>query len=321
MTDWTTLPLSACRDRFKGTAKLAVGDHSALEFSSDKYKTVVMARQLQVPVPRTHLVQSISDLGAAGEFSFPAVMKDRFSARWTGNRAVFGSVMYAYSPDDLRKKVEQRLAAAGDVLVQEFVPGAGIGFSALAINETLYAPFEWLRVREVDPRGSGSSARKSVPFTPEIRDFSAALIRRIGFQGICMVEYKRAADGRTVLMEINGRPWGSIQLPIESGIDYPRYFVDWHLEGKLPPREIHYKKNILCRRVVSELTHLEHVFRGTPAGWPIPYPSLWTTALKMSAPWYPGMRYDDLWFTDPRPGLAGIANWFKGHLARAKRSW
>jgi len=125
-----------------------------------------------------------------------------------------------------------------------------------------------------------------------------------------MVEFKRQQEsGRAVLMEINGRPWGSIQLPAESGIDYPRYFVDWYLEGKLPPEEIHYRRGIMCRRVVGELRHLEHLLRGTPPGWPVPYPNFFLSALKMAVPWCPGMRYDDFWFSDPRPGFEGILQW------------
>jgi predicted ATP-grasp superfamily ATP-dependent carboligase len=126
------------------------------------------------------------------EIRFPVVVKDRFSARWLGKRAVLGSVTYAYSQDDLRQKVEQRLGEAGDVLVQEFVAGTGIGFASLAVDETPHLPFQWLRIREVDPRASGSSARKSVPVTHEFFEFSRALITRIGFQGISMVEFKAA---------------------------------------------------------------------------------------------------------------------------------
>jgi predicted ATP-grasp superfamily ATP-dependent carboligase len=316
VTDWTVLPLSKHRDHFKGVSRLALGPHAALEFASDKFKTVSLARELQIPVPETALIQSVDDLHInPANFGFPVVVKDRFSARWEGNRAILGSVSYAYSPDDLKQKVERRLREAGDVLVQQFVSGEGIGFSCLAVEEKLCLPFMWLRLREVDPRGSGSSARRSLPLTAQVRESSGALVSRVGLQGISMVEFKRPPNGRPpVLMEINARPWGSLQLPISSGIDYPRYLVDWLLNGKLPPSEIEYTQGITCRRLVSELTHLEHTFRGTPPGWPVPYPNFFRTLLKISVPWYPGMRYDDFWLSDPRPGFEGLAQWFRNHL-------
>jgi len=314
VTDWTVVPLSRSRDKFRGLCPLALGPDPALEFAADKFKTVSLAREMGIAVPETVLVQSLADLSDLAKdpsaSNFPVVVKDRFSARWEGNRAVLGSVSYAYTSGNLRQKVEQRLQAAGDVLVQQFVAGRGIGYSCLAAEENIYLPFMWERVRETDPRGSGSSARKSIAFTPEICESSEALLKRIGLQGLGMVEFKRPLKGVPVLMEINARPWGSLQLAISSGIDYPRYVVDWILEGKLP-REIEYKQGIMCRRLMSELTHLEHTYRGAPAGWPIPYPKFLETLLKISVPWYPGMRYDDIWLSDPRPGIAGLAQWFR----------
>ena len=63
---------------------------------------------------------------------------------------------------------------------------------------------------------------------------------------------------------------------------------------------------------------LKHVFAGKPPGWPRPYPSFLLTLLKVSVPWYPGMRYDDLWLSDPRPGVAGLAHWFWRHFEKPK---
>ena len=83
-----------------------------------------------------------------------------------------------------------------------------------------------IRAGEVDPRGSASSARKSIPLDQSLVSRSVRLITEIGFEGVAMVEYKKAADGRLILMEINGRPWGSIGLPIACGIDYPRRLIE-----------------------------------------------------------------------------------------------
>src|SRR5581483_4530906 len=250
MTDWTTLPMSRCREKFAGICKIAVPSHETLELAADKYATIQLAQRLNIPVPGTWLIASVQGLESIGELSFPLVVKDRSSARWIGDRAVFGTVSYAYSQEDLYQKVEQRLSAAGDVLVQTFTPGIGVGFSCLVSDGKIFIPFQWERIRETDPRGSGSSSRKSVPLDERIVDFSTSLIMASGYQGIVMVEYKEALDtGEPILMEINGRPWGSIALPIADGIDYPRYFVDWFLEGKLPPQKISYKP-IVCRRMI-----------------------------------------------------------------------
>ncbi len=317
LTDWTLGPLSLERERFSGLCPLAMPSHSAIEFASDKFRTIELAQEIGIGVPKTRLLQSQADLSGLKEFGFPAVVKDRFSVRWIRHKAVFGSVAYAYSPEDLQNRVADRLEKAGDVLVQEFVSGQGIGFSCFVADGKSFLPFQWLRVREVDPRGSASSARKSISLDDGLVSQSEQLITRMGFAGIAMVEYKRTSDGRLILMEINGRPWGSIGLPIACGIDYPRYLLDWWLEGKLPPEKIAYREEILCRRAVSELTHLSNIRAGRPANWPAAYPKFWPTFLRMSLPWRPGMCYDDFWISDLRPGIAALRNWFQ---VRAKGS-
>jgi predicted ATP-grasp superfamily ATP-dependent carboligase len=277
--------------------------------AADKYQTVELARRQGIPVPRTWLVNSANELGSLSGLSFPLVVKDRFSMRWRDGRGTPGSVSYAFREAELRNIVDRRLRAAGDVLVQEFVAGTGVGFSLFIIPDEIFVPFQWERIREVDPRGSASSARKSVPPDPSLLDRSHRLLQSIGFLGIAMVEYKISSN-EAVFMEINGRPWGSIGLAIASGIDYPRYFVDWYLQGTLPPHSIAYK-DVTCRRLVSELTHLSNVRRGKRENWPGEYPEFWSTLARVAIPWYPGMCYDDLWISDPRPGLAQLWNWFQ----------
>jgi predicted ATP-grasp superfamily ATP-dependent carboligase len=320
VTDWTVIPLSKFRDAFQGICRLALGPHSALEIAADKYRTISLARDLQIPIPQTALVRSLQELDSVTcSSTFPVVVKDRFSARWEGDRAVLGSVAYAYSKDDLRAKVATRLKQAGDVLIQQFVAGSGVGFSALATEQGIYLPFMWRRVRETDPRGSGSSASESVPLDEQLRGSSSLLIMRVGLQALSMVEFKVPLDGGPpVLMEINARPWGSMQLAISCGIDYPVALVAWMLEGELPAHDVAYRPGITCRRLVGELTHLENTFRGAPPGWPLPYPNFLKTLLKVSNPWFPGVRYSDLSLTDPIPGLAGLARWFGAHLSTLK---
>lgn len=319
VTDWTLLPLSESRERFKYVCKVALPPASSIEQVSDKYQTLQIAKSVGIKIPQTWLIESPVDLESLRGIKFPLVVKDRFSLRWRKGRSVFGGVSYAYSREELESQVSQRLMAAGDVLVQEFIPGVGIGFSCFIAGEEARLPFQWKRIREVDPRGSASSCRQSCPLDKRIESDSGQLIRRIGFEGIAMVEYKKiAGQSDSVLMEINGRPWGSIALPIASGVDYPRYLIDWYVRGALPPENKTYRPGITCRRMVGELTHLSNVLAGKPGNWPLPYPGFWSTLLRVAMPWYPGIRYDDLWLSDPHPGISGLANWFRVRMKRAK---
>ncbi len=191
VTDWTTLPLAHHREQVRFPCLIALPNPGALNLASDKYRTIELARSLAIPVPSTWLISSSRDIETLPQFAFPVVVKDRFSVRWVDNKAVFGSVAYAYSRGELATRIADRLQAAGDVLIQEFVRGTGIGFSCFSLDGEARIPFQWQRIRETDPRGSGSSARRSIPLDPITAESSAKLIRAAGFEGIAMVEYKQ----------------------------------------------------------------------------------------------------------------------------------
>jgi predicted ATP-grasp superfamily ATP-dependent carboligase len=312
ITDWTLMPLSRFRESFRNLCRVALPSISSIEQASDKFQTLQIAKSLGIKIPQTWLIESPDDLNNVAAARFPLVVKDRFSVRWRENRVVSGGVSYAYSPEELEIQVKRRLNAAGEVLVQEFVAGVGIGFSCFIAGEEVRLPFQWKRIREVDPRGSASSCRESSPLEEQIENDSNRLMRRIGFEGIAMVEYKKIhGQSEAVLMEINGRPWGSIALPIASGLDYPCHLIEWYLQGTLPPKEKSYDTGVTCRRMIAELTHLSNIRVGKPANWPLPYPDFLSTLVRVAVPWYPGMHYDDLWLSDPRPGISGLANWFR----------
>lgn len=315
MGDATTWPLAACAGRFAGACRLGVPTPAAVERSSDKYWAVATAQEEGVPAPETLLAHGLEDLEPARDWGFPLVVKDRFSIRWQDEVGVPGSVRFVFSRGDLIDAVQDCLSRAGDVLVQRFTGGGGVGFAAFVIDGEVRLPFQWRRIREKDPRGSGSSARRSVPLDHRVLDASRALLRRTSFQGIAMVEYKHdPGEGIWHLMEINGRPWGSLHLPILCGIDYPRHLARWYIEGMPPPERIKYRAGITCRWLLGDLLHLENLWNGAPEGWPVPYPPFWSSLLAVALPWHPGLGYDDFMMGDPRPGLSELGRWCRARL-------
>ena len=314
ITDWTLQPLSEMRQVFEGVCKVVLPPRAAVELAGDKYRTIELAGTLGIAVPPTRLVTHIQDLEAVRAWKFPLVVKDRSSVRRVGHKTVFGSVAYAFEDGELHRKVTERLEAAGDVLIQQFVAGDGIGFSCFVTPDAVSLPFAWKRIREADPRGSASSCRQAIAADDQLCDASSRLVRAVGFEGIAMVEYKRSDHGEHVLMEINGRPWGSIALPIVSGIDYPEYLIRWYLDGIPPPAKKHYQEGVTCRRLIGELRHLANVRKGKPAYWPGRYPSFWSSLLRIAVPWYPGLHYDEMWLTDLRPGVAELGNWIRARF-------
>jgi predicted ATP-grasp superfamily ATP-dependent carboligase len=61
-----------------------------------------------------------------------------------------------------------------------------------------------------------------VPVSPQAQLYAQALLDELRWQGVAMVEFKMDQASQTLkLMEINGRFWGSLQLAIDAGVDFP----------------------------------------------------------------------------------------------------
>lgn len=319
MTDWTMVPISRVRDRFPAGCAIALPPEEAMVAAADKYQTVELARSLGVPVPRTELVSSVAEVERLTDLSFPVVVKDRYSIRWAAKAGVSGSVCYAYDRNELSRIVSERLAAVQDVLLQEFVHGAGMGLSGFVTASELRIPFEWKRIREINPCGSASSARRSVVLEDDMLHYSEKLLLGLGFRGLAMVEFKREAKtGRAVFMEVNGRPWGSMQLCVFSGVDFPKFLAKFNLQNELPPERLNFNTGVTCRWLLGDFVHLRNVMAGRPAGWPGDFPGFFSTALKVAVPWYPGLRYEDFAANDPKPGWEALKNWFRQRLTKSK---
>jgi predicted ATP-grasp superfamily ATP-dependent carboligase len=60
-----------------------------------------------------------------------------------------------------------------------------------------------------------------VRLEPQLQAAAAALLDAADWHGVAMVEFRIAPDGKPYLMEVNTRFWGSLQLAIDAGIDFP----------------------------------------------------------------------------------------------------
>jgi predicted ATP-grasp superfamily ATP-dependent carboligase len=80
-----------------------------------------------------------------------------------------------------------------------------------------------------------------------------------------MVEYKRdAATGVPYLMEVNGRFWGSLQLAIDSGVDFPALLIECALgEREVPAPE--YRVGVRSRWWWGQVDHLVGRLRSHPS--------------------------------------------------------
>ena len=200
--------------------------------ASDKARLAEVAGELGVPVPRQVRLES-KTLGsdAACDFAsrtgYPVVVKPHRSAVVLPRRVEKFGVRLADNADELRAALEDLPPCAYPVLVQERIRGQGLGGFFLCADGATVAAFAHRRLREKPPTGGVSVLRESVPLRDDVRSYSEALLAHLRWSGVAMVEFKEdSATGTPYLMEINGRFWGSLQLAIDAGVDFPAMLLD-----------------------------------------------------------------------------------------------
>jgi predicted ATP-grasp superfamily ATP-dependent carboligase len=115
-------------------------------------------------------------------------------------------------------------------LIQEHIIGEGTGLFTLYDENRHLVLFSHRRILEKPPSGGVSVYSESIPLDPDMVSASSKLLSAAKWKGVAMVEFKRdIRDGQAKLMEINGRFWGSLQLAIASGVDFPLICLEYYL--------------------------------------------------------------------------------------------
>jgi predicted ATP-grasp superfamily ATP-dependent carboligase len=326
-TDFTLPLLDEMREELEPLTRAALPGREGFRLAYDKEATLRLAAALRLAVPRTFYLSSEADLEAAArEARFPVVLKARSSvltaagsepaAAAGASRRTTAGVEYAFGAEELKLRARKMHECSGWPLAQEYVAGAGVGTFFLLHGGEVLARFQHRRIRDKNPTGSGSCLRVSVEPDAALMESSEKLLRAMKWEGLAMVEFKVAPDGKAYLMEVNPRPWGSMQLAVEAGVDFPLLWYRLWTGGQVTKVE-EYRAGIECRYLAGDFKHLESVLLGPPPGWKLEYPRRLPTLLRFLRLWGANLRYDDFAGDDFGPGLAEISAYFGGLLRRA----
>jgi predicted ATP-grasp superfamily ATP-dependent carboligase len=222
--------------------------------ATDKHALLERAASLGIAVPRTLLYEDPGALlGLPEPFRYPVVVKARRSRFLVDGRWRTGGVEIVRSPDQLAA-ARSAPGLRGGLLLQEFVPGHGEGVFLLASQGRTLVRFAHRRLREKPPTGGVSVLSESIDPEPGLLRQSERLLADMGWTGVAMVEFRRAPDGRPVLMEINPRPWGSFQLAAHAGVDFPSLMVALHRGEAIPAVEA--RSGVRMRWLLGDVDHL-----------------------------------------------------------------
>lgn len=269
VTDLAIHALRSGRDRLPGATRVAVAGDAALEVTQDKSATLAMARRLGVPMPPTERAGSAADAGRIGRaMAGPYVVKPERSVTLTGSEAIARRVAFASDAAEL----ERVLADCGPALVQPWVPGVGVGVELLMQDGRPLAALQHRRIRETPWTGGASSSRMTEALDPTLLRYASAMLGELGWTGLVMVEFRVGPDG-PVLMEINGRVWGSLPLAVRAGMDFPGMLADLVMDGRAPGARLvtGYRVGVVSRDLEQERQWVAGAWNATaPFHGPVP---------------------------------------------------
>jgi predicted ATP-grasp superfamily ATP-dependent carboligase len=296
-------------------ARIPMPDASTFEAICDKERVLAAAREVGLSAPGQTVICRKANgsllKGALARLTFPVVLKPARSVVNNGDGRAKTGVAYARNTADLEAKLGAIPAAAYPIMVQQRIEGPGVGIFLLVWNGEVRAIFAHRRIREKPPSGGVSVYRESVILDDSLIARSVALLRQFDWQGVAMVEYKiNSATGEPYLMEINGRFWGSLQLAIDAGVDFPRLLVDAALGVATPPAT-DYRVGVRSRWEWGDVDHLIGRFRNGDALLPRGTPTRWRTLRQVLVPWRPGDRPEVFRPNDPFPFLRESAIWIR----------
>lgn len=278
----------------------------------DKALVLREANTIGIAVPQQHQLESPM-AALPTSLRFPVVLKPSRSVGQRDSRRVKVGVTYARNDAELHYALRRLDAAAFPILLQERIAGPGAGIFLLRWNGHFIAQFSHRRIREKPPSGGVSVYRESVAADPGLIELSRRLLERLDWEGVAMVEYKvDQISGTPYLMEINGRFWGSLQLAVDSGVDFPVLLLD-AARGAQPSPVTDYRLGVRSRwwwgdvdQLLSRLLHSAQSLQLGPNE-----PSRARSLLQFLILWRPGDRNEILRISDIGPFFHETTAWLR----------
>jgi predicted ATP-grasp superfamily ATP-dependent carboligase len=316
------LPLSErscllCNAERKAWEKLGMtigcGPDEMLFGAFDKAQTALWAERCGVRIPPTRVPKSLEDCYAhADTVGYPCVIKQRWSNAWTGTSFLTNrGPGYVDTADGLEDAVKTRKQGDFWPLIQGYVPGRGRGAFALYDHGRPVAWFAHERMRDVRPTGSASSLRCSIRLEPRLQEPAERLLTELQWHGPAMVEFRDDGKQPPCLIEINGRFWGSLQLGIDAGVDFPGMWVSI-LNGQQVQTGSDYVEGLTLRWLWGDVKRLLYILAGPPSGSISPHPTLWQGLRELLGPQPDGTRLEMWQRNDPGPAVGEWLEGFRG---------
>ncbi len=216
--------ISRNRSRLSDALRVPTPEWDSVKWAWDKRNTYKLASELGIPTPETHYPRSAEGLAALDGLSAPFVIKPAIKEHfiYTTKAKAWRADSHAALKDLFQKASE--LVGAGEVMVQELIPGGGLqqfAFCAFFREGQSIGKMVVRRRRQFPYQFGRSSTYVETVDVPILEDYSTRFLRASHYYGLVEMEYKLdPRDGQYKLLDVNARTWGYHSLGARSGVDF-----------------------------------------------------------------------------------------------------
>lgn len=224
------LELSEREAQASNLLRFLIPDSMSLQVALSKYLTIEYASTLGIKVPwsaafesPSSLFDKLSDLREEGIFENFLIKPERSS----GSRGL----VYLDNPMIIidMNFLEELWSRYGTLVLQERVPSGGVSVGVSLLldqNSNLKAISSHKRIHSYPVSGGPSTFRETYS-SNSLEESSMRLMKSLNWKGIAMVEWLiHPVTNEPYLIEINPRFWGSLELAIRSGVDFPTIYAN-----------------------------------------------------------------------------------------------
>lgn len=236
VTEITTCLVLESRGEIERYSRIPFPLVDTFNLAANKVRVLALAEQLSIPIPTSVVLTKSGERPRCLEgLRYPIVVKPHRSRIALNSSWRSTSVTYAESERELETILAAKHPSEYPILLQQRIVGPGVGVFMCYQRGRLVAQFSHRRIREKPPSGGVSVLCESAPVAPLTKRYAQSLLDALRWEGVAMVEFKMdEADQTLKLMEINGRFWGSLQLAIDAGVDFPSLLVRTLADEPMP---------------------------------------------------------------------------------------
>jgi predicted ATP-grasp superfamily ATP-dependent carboligase len=315
-SDATIALIRRHRERLEQRVHIALAKEPALGIAVNKKQTLEVAERLGLSIPRSVPVSKVDEVGAAlREVKLPVVVKPVESWTWDGRHGARIVSQLVTTAEEARHAVEELTRFGGTTLFQEYLSGRRESLSFFYANGEIYARYAFWGPRTNPPLGGIYVLRQSIAVPKDTGEQAERLVREIGLEGYCQVEFRRNSVGTPYLMEINSRLNLGVEIAVRAGVDFPYMLYQW-ASGEPIDRVKSYRVGGRMRYLQGDIATTVAALqqRGRP-GVPSPARAIFDFCASFFMP----TGYDYFDWKDPRPAWTATAGVVRSLVRRIGR--